>query len=157
VWLAARGWKVTAVDFSGVAVAKGRRLAEAAGVEVEWVVADLLDHQPAPAGFDVVVLAYLHLPAADTATVLGRAAQALAPGGVVVVVGHDVTNIADGVGGPQDPSLLYTPQTIAGHLDGLLVDRAERVSRPVTGETGTRDAIDTLVRAHRPAGDRRSG
>jgi SAM-dependent methyltransferase len=149
VWLSARGWTVTAVDFSGVAVAKGRRLAEAVGVEVGWVVADVLDYEPAPAGFDVVLLAYLHLPAADIATVLSRATQALARGGVVVVVGHDVNNIADGVGGPQDPSLLYTPDAITGHLDGLLVDRAERARRPVAGEAGTRDAIDTVVRAHR--------
>jgi SAM-dependent methyltransferase len=150
IWLAARGWRVTAVDFSAVAIDKGRRLAEARGVDVEWVVADVTDYRPPAGGFDLVVIAYLHLPAADLATVLRRAADAVAPAGTLLVVGHDVTNIADGVGGPQDPGLLYTPQGITACLDGLRIDRAVRASRPVSGETGAREAIDTVVRAHRP-------
>jgi SAM-dependent methyltransferase len=157
IWLATRGWQVTAVDFAAVAIDKGRRLAGAAGVDVHWVVADLLAYQPAVAGFDVVLIAYLHLPPDATTTVLRRATHALAPGGTLLVVGHDVTNIAEGVGGPQVPDLLYTPEAIAGQLDGLDIERAERVRRPVAAagsahEGGTRDAIDTLVRARHPAG-----
>ncbi|HEU4424160.1 MAG TPA: class I SAM-dependent methyltransferase, partial [Pilimelia sp.] len=59
---------------------------------------------------------------------------------------HDVTNLTEGTGGPQDATLLYRPDDIAAQLDGLAVDRAVRVARPVAG---SRDAIDTLVRAHR--------
>lgn len=148
IWLAGRGWRVTAVDFSAVAVDKGRQLARRAGVEVDWTVADLADHRPAAGGFELVLAAYLHLPAALLSTVLRRAADALAPGGVLLVVGHDVDNIAHGVGGPQDPALLYTPESVRADLGGLRVDRAERVRRPVAG--APREAIDTLVRAHRP-------
>jgi SAM-dependent methyltransferase len=151
IWLARRGWTVTAVDFSTVAIDKGRRLAEAAGVEVDWVVGDVLDYRPAPESFDAVLIAYLHLPPTEFAVVLRTARQAVAPGGVVLVVGHDVTNIAEGVGGPQDRSVLYAPDAIAAALPGLRVDQAVRVRRPVPGEAGTRDAIDTVVRAHRPA------
>lgn len=149
IWLAGRGWRATAVDFSPVAIEKGRRLAEAAGVDVDWVVADLLDHVPEPAGFDVVLVAYLHLPSEQLDAVLERAARAVAPGGVLLVVGHDATNLSEGVGGPQDPDLLYTPASISARLGGLRIDRAERVRRPVP-DAG-REAIDTLVRAHRPA------
>ena len=57
--------------------------------------------------------------------------------------------MADGVGGPSDPSLLYTPEQIARELPGELeIEKAERVLRDVDGEE--RDAIDALVRARRP-------
>ena len=80
---------------------------------------------------------------------LGRAAQALAPGGRILVVGHDITNIDEGVGGPQDPVILHTPQDIVAALVGLTVRRAERVRRPVQAENGVVHAIDTLVAAVR--------
>jgi hypothetical protein len=64
-------------------------------------------------------------------------------------VGHDVTNLAEGVGGPPDPEVLYTPESITRSLSGLTVLRAERVRRPVSGVSGDREAVDTLVRAAR--------
>jgi 2-polyprenyl-3-methyl-5-hydroxy-6-metoxy-1,4-benzoquinol methylase len=147
IWLAARGWQVTAVDFSAVAIDKGRRFARAEEVDVDWVVADVLNYEPASAAYDAVVIAYLHLPPAATAQVFEAATRAVAPGGCVFVVGHDVTNIAEGVGGPQNPDLLYTPESVAAYLDGLDVVRAERVRRPVSGASV--DAIDTVVTARR--------
>jgi SAM-dependent methyltransferase len=149
IWLAGLGWQVTGVDFSAVAVERARRLAAERGVTVDWVVADLRDYQPAPGVFDAVIVAYLHLPPADLSIVLGRAARALAPGGRILVVGHDVTNIDQGVGGPQDPGILHTPQAIVADLPGLAVRRAERVRRPVRTDQGVVDAIDTLVSAIR--------
>lgn len=150
VWLAGRGWQVTAVDFSGVALDKGRRLARDRGVAVDWVQADLGDYRPAPGAYQLVVVAYLHLPPDGLAAVLRRAAGALAPHGTAFVVGHDLDNLTDGTGGPQDPSVLYTPQAIAEGLPGLIVKRAGRVHRPVETEDGTRQAIDTLVLAVHP-------
>jgi SAM-dependent methyltransferase len=149
VWMATLGWQVTAVDFSAVAIDRGRRLAERQGVAVNWVVADVRDYQPAPAAFDAVIVAYLHLAADDLDVVLRRAAQALALGGRMLVVGHDVTNIAGGVGGPQDPDILYTPEAVVAALPGLTVRTAERVRRPVLTDNAAVDAIDTLVCAVR--------
>jgi len=150
IWLAARGWRVTAVDFSAVAVGRGRELAASAGVTVDWVVADVVTHRPEPEAFDLVLIAYLQLPAAELALVLSHAVCALAVGGELLVVGHDRTNLTDGVGGPQVPEILHTPEEVVAGLGGLVVRRAERVRRPVQLETGTTDAIDTLVRAQRP-------
>ena len=81
---------------------------------------------------------------------LGRAELALAPGGTLVVVGHDRTNVTDGVGGPSDPDLLYTPDEIASELRGLEIEKAERVLRDVAD--ADRPAIDALVRARRRDG-----
>jgi len=149
VWLAERGWSVTAVDFSRVGLEKGRKLSAAHGVpdrQVDWVVADLSEYQPARAAFDLVLIAYLQVGA----ELRGRAA--LVPGGTLLVVGHDLTNLTEGVGGPTSPDVLYTPEVITAGLPGLRILRAERVHRTVEREGGQATAIDTLVRAERPAG-----
>jgi SAM-dependent methyltransferase len=151
VWLAEQGWQVTAVDFSPVGLVKGRRLADARGVTVEWVTEDLRDYQPAPRAYDLVLVAYLQLRQAELAGVLHGARAALAPGGTLLVVGHDVVNLVEGVGGPQDPDVLYTPASIAAELSGLDIRRAGRVRRPVKTDAGLREAVDTLVRAVRRA------
>lgn len=149
IWLAERGWRVTAVDFSAAGLARAARLAAERGVSVDWVQADLLDYQPAPGGYDLVLIAYLQLPSASLGG--SSAGRAVAPGGTLLVIGHDRDNIARGHGGPQDPDRLYTPETITAELDGLPVRRAKRVPRPVQAPEGERTAIDTLVRAERPA------
>jgi len=147
IWLASLGWHVTGVDYSEVAIAKSQARAKRDGVDVDFVCADLVSYEPARAAFDLVLLLYLHIPRDERRTVHERAADALAPGGTLLLIGHDLTNITDGVGGPSDPSLLYTPEEIAAELPGLEIEKAERVLRDVTGED--RDAIDTLVRARR--------
>ena len=149
VWLAERGFTVTGVDFSDVALSKARQLAKSRGTSVEWVLADVLDYSPPPASFDLVVVLYLHLPAAERAIALGTAASALAPGGTLLVVGHDSANIAEGHGGPQDPAILFTPDDVTRDLDGLQIERAETVRRPVRTPDGEVDALDALVRARR--------
>jgi SAM-dependent methyltransferase len=151
LWLAERGWSVTAVDFSRVALERGRAVAASRGLAVDWVEADVRDWRAPTAAFDLVVVLYLHLGPALLRDVLRGAADAVAAGGIMLVVGHDPTNIVEGYGGPQDPAILASPETIAGALPGLRVERAERVERPVETPAGARVAIDALVRARRPA------
>ena len=149
VWLASKGWRVTGVDFSRAGLAKARRLAADRGVEVAWVEADVVEWQPPSASFDVVVVLYLHLPAEQRRQALARAAAALAPGGILLVVGHDVSNLLKGTGGPQDPAVLFGPEQIVEDLPGLQIERAERVTRTVVTEAGEATAVDALVRAVR--------
>ncbi|MGZ8766518.1 MAG: class I SAM-dependent methyltransferase [Acidimicrobiia bacterium] len=153
VWLATQGWDATGVDFSAIGLEKAARLAETNDVTVEWVCADVTSWQPVEP-FDLVVVFYLQLPEAARRAALAAAARALAPGGTLLLVAHDLTNLTDGVGGPQDPAVLYTPDDVRSDLDGsgvtdLVVERAERIERPVTTDTATVMAIDCLVRAHR--------
>lgn len=150
VWLAQRGWRVTAVDFSDVALSRARSLAEARGLTIDPVLADLLSYEPPRGAFDLVVMLYIHLAPSDRRAVLERAAGALAPGGTLLVVAHDRSNLTEGHGGPRDPAVLYTPEEIVQELPGLRIERAERVRRPVEVDGVSVDAIDTLVRASKP-------
>ena len=150
IWLAERGWQVTAVDFSGVAIARGRARAEQRQVEVDFVCSDLLDFEPEPGSFDLVLVLFLQLPANERRLVLSRAAAALSPGGTFLLVGHDLDNLEKGTGGPSDSSVLYTPADIVAEIPELDIEKAERVLRAVND--ADRPAIDALVRARRAAG-----
>ena len=149
IWLASQGWQVTAVDFSQVALDRGRALATARGVRVEWRLADLLEWSPGVGRFDLVTLFFIHLPPDERRDVYARAAAAVAPGGTLLIVGHDRTNLADGVGGPQDPDVLFTSSEVAADLAGFRVDRADVVRRPAPDGRGP---IDAIVRAVRVTG-----
>lgn len=159
LWLAARGWQVTAADFSSVALDRGRQLAAGQPAEVAeritWLRTDVTNWTPDEAAFGLVLLVYVHLPSQQRGTLLRRAARAVAPGGTLLVVGHDTTNITDGFGGPQDPEVLFTPEDVLTDLAdaGLRSVRAERVRRTVTRPDGEpAEAIDALVRLTRPGG-----
>jgi SAM-dependent methyltransferase len=137
IWLAERGWQVTAVDFSAVALEKGR----ARNAEVDFRVEDVLAYEPEREAYDLVLVFYLHLPWAELEPVLRRAAAAVAPGGTFLLVGHDLRNLSDGHGGPQYASALYRAVDVPAALPGLEVVRAEPVDRD--------GAVDALVRARR--------
>ena len=112
----ATGWQVTAVDFSGVAIERGRARAEAGGLEVDWQLADLLEWTPEARAYDLVTLFFIHLPREERRAVYARAADAVAIGGTLLVVAHDKTNPSSGTGGPQDPDVLVSPAEVAAEL-----------------------------------------
>jgi SAM-dependent methyltransferase len=152
IWLAGLDWDVRAVDFSDVAIAKGRELAERHAVQVEWEVADLNGYVPEPESADLVIVFYLQLPAEERTPILRRAASAVAPGGTFLLVAHHSLNLEHGHGGPKSADVLYSPEDVVADLEGsgLGIERAEAVERPVETPDGERVAIDALVRAQRP-------
>ncbi|MFB6894496.1 class I SAM-dependent methyltransferase [Kitasatospora sp. NPDC056327] len=164
MWLAGLGWEVTGLDFSTVALGRAERLTAALPDEVAdrltWRHGDARTFEAPPGGYDLVLVAYLQLPAEGRREALRRAAAALAPGGTLLVVAHDSTNLTEGTGGPQDPAVLYGPDDVLADLSGtrLRTVRAERVRRPVAVDAGHRgaaggaaEAVDALVRLERPA------
>ncbi|MGY1602532.1 class I SAM-dependent methyltransferase [Geodermatophilus sp. SYSU D00815] len=138
-WLAARGWRVTAVDFSVVGLDRGR--ARPGAERVTWVAADVLAWAAPASSLDLVLVAYLHLPEPETVAVLTRAVGWLRPGGRLLVLGHDVANLTEGVGGPQEAAILHSAERLAPVTALLDVDRLERVRRA----TPEGDALDTLL------------
>jgi SAM-dependent methyltransferase len=144
LWLAARGWRVTAVDFSAVGLDRGR--GQPGADRVTWVEEDVQGWAAPERSQDLVLVAYLHLPEPETTALLTRAVGWLRPGGRLLVLGHDVENIARGVGGPQEPAILHSVRRLRPVAELLDVDRLEQVRR----ETPAGTALDTLLWGRRP-------
>lgn len=140
IWLAQRGWNVTAVDFSSVAVERGRRLAERHGVTVDWVVADVTGYEPTP-DLDLVFVVYLHVEPDALAGLLARAGAALAVGGTLLVLGWH----RDSAGGPQPRRLRYSVEELTRAVPGLEIVHAGRVTQ--AGDPGATDAVMVARRA----------
>lgn len=151
LWLASLGWTVVAVDFSPAGLAIGRSRAESIGVgdSVDWVEADATDWVSAHP-VDLVVMAYLQLPQDALARVIRNAADSLAAGGTLALIGHDRSNLTGGYGGPQDAALLSTPEELrrAAAAAGLIVETAALYDR-VTPDGHV--AIDSTLIARKPS------
>lgn len=155
IWLADRGWQVTAVDFSAVAIEKAKKLASQQGdrmaERIHWVVENVLSYA-ASAEYDLVLVIYLHIIAEQRRTVFQRAAAAVSPGGRLLVVGHHTDNLTLGVGGPPVPEILYTEDDVLADLaefPDLVFRTAQRVQRVIDGQP--RPALDMVVEAQRSA------
>lgn len=144
IWLAERGWQVTAVDFAQTGLERGEREAEERGLtdRIDWVAADVTTWTPPGGAYDLVLVAFLHLPE----DVFARAADWVAPGGHLVVVGHALRNLTEGHGGPQDPALLHTPEQLREKAAGLDILRCEEVERITAGGDRAIDVVLVAVR-----------
>lgn len=151
LWLAERGWKVTAVDFSRVAVDWGRRSAAERGVEVDWVLGDI--HSSLPEGpFDLALMVYVHPAEEARRELLVEMSRALAPGGRVLVIGRDLADLGSGHAGPSDPERLYTPERLIGAFQEVEVERCESVQRPSEPGDERPPPNDTLAWGRRAVG-----
>jgi SAM-dependent methyltransferase len=153
VWLATHGWRVTGVDFSSVGLGKARELAHRFGATPEWIEADLTRWTPEFAAYDLILVCYVHLKPDERRSLLRAASAALVPGGTLLVLGHDRTNIGTGTSGPSDPELLLDADEVLDDLAGgppLRLVRAGRTMRRVTVNGHDRHAVDAYVVGVRP-------
>lgn len=155
VWLAKRGWKVTAVDVSDVALARAAEHAQEAGVAeaIEWQQRDLVADFP-PGEFDLVSVQFLYpVDAAARETVLRSASRAVAPGGILLIEGHS--------GSPAwhrhedaDTRFLKPEEVMAllrleaGEWDVLMCEEHERVQNDPDGNPTTRTDSTLKLRRH---------
>jgi SAM-dependent methyltransferase len=159
IWLAEHGWRVTAIDVSGVALQRAAAHAADRGAEVaermEWRQADLRSWDPGAEAFDLVAVHYLQMPAAMRAEVFGRLAAAVAPGGTLLIVGHHPSDLQTTVPRPPLPELFYTGDDIAALLDATdwKIVTNDAPGRAVTDPDGNPVTIhDTVLRASRRSG-----
>lgn len=96
IWLARRGWTVTGIDVSSVAIERARAAAGEAGVEIDLITGDLVDSVPDGARFDLVAASYPALPKAVVDTAVDALVEATAPGGTLLIVGHDIVGSEHG-------------------------------------------------------------
>ena len=130
IWLAQRGWRVTAVDFSDVAIEKGKVQAADRQVGVEFVASDVTTYRPNGL-YDLIISFYIQLWPEQRAQMLSSAAQALTPGGRLLFVSHDQSSPPSGWS-QDDLESLTTPDEVVAELTGLRIERGE-----VIEETGS--------------------
>ncbi|MDP1805879.1 MAG: class I SAM-dependent methyltransferase [Acidimicrobiales bacterium] len=145
LWLASRGWQVVAVDFSEVALRAAQARARTNGHHASFVVADVHTFPLPPASFDLVLATFFHPRPSERPALYPRLAEALAPGGTLLLVSYDKANLAEGNKGPQDPDFLMDPPVLAAELRelGLHVTRAEAVRVP--------EAVNAVICAVKPS------
>jgi SAM-dependent methyltransferase len=90
IWLARRGWSVTAIDISDVAICRAREAAELAGATVEWICGDALQTPFTAGSFDLVSMQYPALPKAAGEAAVRTLLDALRPGALLLAVYHDL-------------------------------------------------------------------
>ena len=154
LWLAEQGWQVTAVDFSAVGLAKARQLADQRRQTVRWLQQDVTQSMADLGTFDLVAVIFLHTDSRSRNTWFAQVRNCVAPGGLLVYIGHDPRNIGRGSGGPSRPEVLPDATEVAGCLPGFEIIRAETVERAVAVEPGHQHdsqgtALDTVVVARR--------
>ena len=150
VWLAQRGWEVTALDVSKVALERAARHARDAGVPVHWVHSGFLDALLPPGAFDLVSAQYPALrrtPGNDAERALLRA---VAPGGVLLVVHHADLDVEHAEAHRFDPDDYVAPADVAALLStDWRVEVDEQRPREVSAGAGSHHIRDVVLRARR--------
>ncbi|MBK5971168.1 MULTISPECIES: SAM-dependent methyltransferase [Thiorhodovibrio] len=150
VHLATLGLEVTAMDSSGVALTKARKLAAASGVAVDFHQADLRDWTWAPARYDVVVAIFIQFAEpALRAAIFAGIQRTLAPGGLLLLHGFTPAQLAFHSGGPPCAELLYTPELLRAafaELEILRLGEYQSELREGTGHVGQAALIDLVAR-----------
>lgn len=152
VWLAARGWQVTALDVSQVALERAALHAGQAGVDVTWLLAGLLDAGLPPAGFDLVSAQYpaLRRASPDDQDAERALMGAVAAGGTLLVVHHAGVDTEQARAAGFDPADYVSPADVARLLDGdWQVQVDEQRPRHVASGAGARHSADLVLRAQR--------
>ncbi|WP_159800914.1 class I SAM-dependent methyltransferase [Arthrobacter zhaoguopingii] len=155
LWLARSGWRVTGVDISEVALGRAREQARledtAVAARVDWVHADLLEAPPAPGGFDLVSAQFMQLPEPARSVLFAGLADAVAPGGTLLIVGHHPSDLQTAARRPPLPELFYTAEDLIPLLDGGWdVTASEARPRAVDDAAGHAAVVrDTVLQARR--------
>ena len=151
IWLARAGWSVTGVDIAGTALERARTHAGAAGDgiadRITWMQRDLSAWVPDPEAFDLVSAQYLPVPAAERPALRRRLADAVAPGGTLLLVDHDPSGLAASDDRRAVADFFATADETVAALpsDDWEILVAEARPRPVTDPDGNRVAVDDVV------------
>jgi len=150
VWLAQRGFTVSASEQSEKGVGKTLRLALQRGVIVMAERGELETFHIQPNSWDLVVSIFAHTPQELRRKLHRQVVAGLKPGGVFVLEAYTPAQIANNTGGPKDASLMPTAELLRSELAGLVFDRIEEVERDVVeGSLHTGTAHVVQVVAHR--------
>lgn len=150
LFLASLGLDVLAIDQSAVGMQKAERLANERGLHLRTQAVDLNDFDAEPDSINFVSSIFVHLPENLRRTVHGRIRSWLKPGGIFVLEAYTPQQLLRTTGGPKDPLLLATLETIVNELYGLeILHQAELVRDVTEGTFHTGDACVVQIVARK--------
>ncbi|WP_241031375.1 class I SAM-dependent methyltransferase [Rhodococcus koreensis] len=153
LWLARQGWAVTALDISQIAVHRARAHADRENVDITWVLSGLLDAELPAGGFDLVSAQYPALRITADRAAERALISAVAPGGTLLIVHHDIRDAAAAREHGFEPDEWVTPGDVAALLDNSWhTDVNEVRERSISGGAGAHHTHDVVLRAHRRGG-----
>ncbi|MDQ0895019.1 class I SAM-dependent methyltransferase [Agromyces ramosus] len=153
IWLAQHGWKVTGADFSANGLARAARHAEEAGVadRTDWWQVDARTFDADGRSYDLVTTHFLHPPDGGMVEVTRRLAQAVAPGGHLLVVGHAPSGVFTHLSASHRNAMFLAEELLPALPDDFDVLVAEQRPRAMLREGATVDVHDaTLLARRRP-------
>jgi SAM-dependent methyltransferase len=149
VYLASKGYRVTAVDASIVGLEKLAALALEKGVEVRSELRDLMDYRIEPNRWDAVVSVWCHLPRPLRARLHGELASGLKPAGVFLLEAYHPRQLEFKTGGPPSVELLVTAEDLRAEVGGLSFEVLREIEREVhegRGHFGQSAVVQLLAR-----------
>ncbi|MPY33799.1 class I SAM-dependent methyltransferase [Streptomyces adustus] len=151
VWLARNGWDVTALEVSGVALARAEGHARDAGVTVRWIHAELSRSALPEASFDLVSAQYPALLRTPDAAAERALLAAVAPGGVLLLVHHAGMENQQANDSGFDPADYVWPSMVADLLtDDWKIEVDEQRPRVAPdGGAGAHHTDDVVLRVRR--------
>jgi len=150
VWLALQGWQVTAVDVSQVALDRGATAADEVDATVDWVCADVVTTPPTVGAYDLVSVQYPALPHSPDDRAIRSLLAAVAPGGILLVVGHGASSHEYARSQGFDPAMYIEPADVAAHLDdNWVIEIDETRQRTTSPSHGSPHSHDIVLRARR--------
>ena len=155
IWLAQRGWRVTALDFSQVALDRAKEHANAQGEAIsqaiDWNCTDLHTWQAPQAYFNLVSVQFMHLPSEIRRPIYRKLASSVAVGGYLLIVGHHPLDLKTTIKRPSNPDVLFTERDLVEDLDAQMqVIVQEASARTVNDADGNQVTVhDTVVLARR--------
>jgi 2-polyprenyl-3-methyl-5-hydroxy-6-metoxy-1,4-benzoquinol methylase len=153
IWLARQGWTVTGADFSANGLARAARHAAQAGVadRVDWWQVDARSFTASGRSYDLVTSHFLHPPDGRMVDVTRRLAQAVAPGGHLLVVGHAPSEAFTHLATSQHRAMFVAEELLPGLPDGFEALVVEQRPRSTTRNGVTFDIEDSTLLARRTA------
>ena len=149
VWLAERGYAVTAVDASRVGLEKAQRLAAERGVAIDCACADLADYTIEPGAWAGIVSIFAHLPPEARRRLHGQVVGGLRPGGMFILEAYTPEQLDYATGGPPAAEMMMDIASLEAELPGLAVDFAREGEREVVEgryHTGVGHVVQLVAR-----------
>lgn len=151
IWLAQQGWTVTGADFSANGLARAARHAEQAGVadRIDWWQVDARTFAAGGRSYDLVASHFLHAPDGGMVEVTRRLADAVAPGGHLLVVGHAPSEVFAHLTASQRRAMFLADELLPGLPDDFEALVVEQRPRTLTRDGVTVDVHDSTLLARR--------